>query len=92
MSEGLRMELSEKIKLLRHRREWSQVDLATKAGVPQPTICRLEKGDVKQPKMQTLIRISRALGVSSDDLASDEHSIVQIRPPAIAVKPRIVVE
>ncbi|MBA7660694.1 hypothetical protein ES703_68699 [subsurface metagenome] len=85
------MELSEKIKLLRNKRLWSQTELATAAGVPQPTICRLENGHVKQPKIQTLFRIARALGVSSDDLASQDV-IVRIRPTSDVVKLRIVVK
>jgi len=85
------MELSRKIVLLRERKGWSQTDLAKAAGIPQPTVCRIEAGDIKQPKMATLMRIARTLGVSSDYLGSDDYHITQTRPPALAVKPRRIV-
>ena len=85
------MGLSRKIVVLRERKGWSQIDLARAAGIPQPTICRLESGDIKQPKMTTLMRIARALEVSSDQLASDDHDVAQTRPPTLVVKPRNVV-
>ena len=86
------MELARKIVLLRDKKGWSQIDLARATGIPQPTVCRLEAGDIKQPKMATLMKIARALEVSSDYLASDEYDVVQTRPPTLVVKPRIVVE
>ena len=84
------MELSKRLVLLRQKKGWGQIDLARAAGIPQPTICRLESGDIKQPKIMTLVRIAEALGVSADYLASeDEHA--EIGPLALALKPRIVV-
>lgn len=84
------MELSRKLVLLRQKRGWSQIDLARATRIPQPTICRLESGDIKQPKMMTLVRIAEALGVSTDYLASeDEHA--QISPLALALKPHVIV-
>jgi len=85
------MELSKKIVLLRQKKGWSQIDLARAAGIPQPTICRLESGDIEQPKIMTLMKIARALEVSSDYLLSEEYEIAQTRPPALAIKARIVV-
>ena len=85
------MELSRKIVLLRKKRGWSQSDLARVARIPQPTICRLETGNIKQPRMATLIRIARGLGISIDYLASDEYDIVRIPPPSLAIKPRNVI-
>jgi len=84
------MELSKKLVLLRRKKGWSQIDLARATGIPQPTICRLESGDIKQPRIMTLVRISEALGVSADFLASeDEHA--EIGPLAIGLKPHVVV-
>ena len=45
------MELSKKLVALRQRKGWSQIELARAAGIPQPTICRLESGDIEQPKL-----------------------------------------
>jgi len=84
------MELSKRLVLLRQKKGWSQIDLARAAGIPQPTICRLESGDIKQPKIMTLVKIAEALGVSTDYLASeDEHP--KIGPVALAFKARLVV-
>ena len=85
------MELSKKIVLLRQKKGWSQIDLARAAGIPQPTICRLESGDIEQPKIMTLMKITRALEVSSDYLLSEEYEVVQTRPPALTAKAHIAV-
>jgi transcriptional regulator with XRE-family HTH domain len=85
------MELSKKIVLLRQKKGWSQIDLARAAGIPQPTICRLESGDIEQPKIMTLMKIARALEVSSDYLLSEEYEVAQTRPPALAIKARVAV-
>lgn len=82
------MELSKKLVLLRKKKGWSQIDLARAADIPQPTICRLESGDIEQPKMMTLMKIARALETSSDYLSSEEYEVTQIRPPALAFKKR----
>ena len=85
------MDLSKKLVLLRQRKGWSQIDLARAAGIPQPTICRLESGDIEQPKAITLLRIARALEVSTDYLLSEDYDFTQSRPPALTSKPRIVI-
>jgi len=91
-SEGIEMDLSRKIVVLRGRKGWSQIDLARASGIPQPTICRLERGAIRQPKMSTLVSIARSLGVSSDYLASDEYHDVKNRPPAVTARPRLTIE
>jgi len=85
------MELSKKIVLLRQKKGWSQIDLARAAGIPQPTICRLESGDIEQPKIMTLMKITRALEVSSDYLLSEDYDFTQSRPPTLTSKAHIVV-
>lgn len=85
------MELAKKLVVLRQKKGWNQIDLARAAGVPQPTVCRLESGDIQQPKMVTLMKIARALDVSTDYLAYGEYDPAQVHPPALAIKPRRVV-
>lgn len=85
------MELSRKIVLQREKKGWSQSDLARAAGIPQPTVCRLESGDIEQPKIITLMRIARALEVSIDYLASEEYVRAQTGPPAVTAKAHIVI-
>ena len=85
------MELSKKLVLLRKNKGWSQIDLARVAGIPQPTICRLESGDIEQPKIMTLMKIARALGASTDYLVSEEYAVAKSRQPTLTAKAHIVV-
>ncbi len=48
---------------LRARTRLSQVELASKAGVSQPMIARLEKGDSRRtPTFDTIFRLMKVLG------------------------------
>ena len=48
---------------LRARRGLSQIELAQKAGVSQPMIARLEKGDSRRtPTFDTIFRLLKVLG------------------------------
>lgn len=51
----------------RHARDWSQDDLARRAGVDRKTVNRIEKGHFS-PSLDTLVRLSVALGCSLSDL------------------------
>ncbi len=81
---------SQKLVDLRKRKGWNQLELARAAGIPQPTICRLESGDTEQPELVTITKIAKALEVSIDYLVSEEYVV---KPHiAIAIKPRIIIE
>jgi len=54
---------------IRENKGWTQIQLATKSGLPQPTISRIESGACKNIKIETLDKLSEALGVSIDYLA-----------------------
>ncbi len=70
------MTLSDRIKSLREKQGWTQNKLAMKAHVPQPTIWRLEKGLIRNPKMELLRKLADALDVSVDELAwGIEHQL-----------------
>jgi len=84
------VQLSRKIVLLRQKKGWSQIDLARATGIPQPTVCRLESGDIEQPKIITVMRIARALEVWIDYLVSEDYDRAQIGPPALTAKAHIV--
>jgi transcriptional regulator with XRE-family HTH domain len=47
----------------RRRREWSQAELARRAGIPASQLCAYETG-AKQPGVATLARILAVAGVS----------------------------
>lgn len=52
---------------LRKARRISQVELGKKLGIPQPIICRYEKGEVRLHG-EMILRISRILRVSADQI------------------------
>ncbi|MCU1586509.1 MAG: Helix-turn-helix domain [Frankiales bacterium] len=53
----------------RRRRDWSQAELARRAGLPASQLCAYETG-AKQPTVATLARILKAAGV---DLTGKGH-------------------
>lgn len=58
------MEFGEKLKKLRTSRGLGVNQLALKSGVSASQISRFEKGERKDPTLETLIKLSTALGVS----------------------------
>ena len=56
-----------RLKVLRMEKHLTQKALADLVGVTRVTIARYEIGD-RDPKGKTLVRIARALGVSTSDL------------------------
>jgi transcriptional regulator with XRE-family HTH domain len=56
------------LKQLREQRGMSQRDLAAKVGVKQPYIVQLEKGARKDPSLDVLKRLAKALGVPVTEL------------------------
>jgi transcriptional regulator with XRE-family HTH domain len=63
------MNLSDRLKKLRAAKGWSATDLATKAGVSRRSIGYLEDENM-QPRMGTLNKLARALGVSVSELVA----------------------
>lgn len=56
-----------RIKYLRESRQWSQIDLAKKLDISQPSLAAYELG-TKKPKLETLILLSKLFNVSTDYL------------------------
>lgn len=61
----------QKLKRLRLTNGLTQLELADKAGVAQSTIVYIERGERKTPHPRTLVKLSKALGVSPSDLLGD---------------------
>ena len=57
-----------KIKEVREARKMTQEELADKSGVNRGTISALETGSIRTTTTKTLVRLSRALGVSVDQI------------------------
>jgi len=60
--------LPEIIKKLRKERNWSQQDLAVKAGLSFATITKIEQRIAKNPRMETIKQIADAFEVPLDEL------------------------
>ena len=53
---------------LRKQKGWSQEKLAVESGISYNTIIKIERGGIKNPKIETVIKLARALNVSIDKL------------------------
>lgn len=53
---------------LRWDKDWSQKKLSMKSGVPQSVISTIENNQFENPGVYTAIKLSRALGVSVEDI------------------------
>lgn len=69
------MSLAEKVRAEREKKGWSQSDLARVTSIPQPTIWRLEKGNIEHPKADTLIALANTFKVPIDYLVQDEYEL-----------------
>lgn len=60
--------LSVKLKEAREAKGMTQVELAESSGISRQTISAMENGVVRNTKSGTLVALSKALGVTVDDL------------------------
>lgn len=74
------MELSDNIKALLCKLDMKPSELADKSGVAQPRIHEIVNGITKNPRIQTLKRISEALGVTVDVLTSQTDTAYDALP------------
>jgi len=58
----------ENIKKLRKKKGWPQEKLAREANISYHTLVKIERGGIKNPKIETLVKLAKALGVSIDRL------------------------
>ncbi|ABD27450.1 putative prophage repressor [Novosphingobium aromaticivorans DSM 12444] len=64
----------ERLAALRKRKGLTQVDLAERMGVEQPTIQRWERGQ-REPKFEQLFRLAEILGVDASALLSKDVAV-----------------
>lgn len=55
---------------LRKGKGWSQEKLAVESGISYNTIIKIERGGIKNPKIETVIKLAKALDVKIDDLVN----------------------
>lgn len=53
---------------IRKQKGWSQEKLAVELEISYNTIIKIERGGIKNPKIETVIKLANALGVSIDEL------------------------
>lgn len=59
------------IKELRNKKGWSQEKLAREADISYQTLIKIERGGIKNPKIETMIKLTKALDVSIDELVTN---------------------
>ena len=64
------MEFSERLKELRKKVNFTQVEIAEKLGISQPAYASWERG-VKKPTQENLVKIAQVLNVSIDYLVGN---------------------
>ena len=66
--ETMSNKISEKIRKLRQQKKISQDRLSKEADLALNTIVKIETGENPNPTLETLQKIAKALGVSTDEL------------------------
>jgi len=69
------MTLERKVKEAREKLGINQAQLAEASDISQATISRIESGQVKEMRPQSLKRLADALGVTVDYLVQDDRSL-----------------
>ena len=65
--------VGQRVRAARERKNWRQEDLAGESGLARANVARLETGRV-MPKLPTLERVARALGLRTGDLLKTPDS------------------
>jgi transcriptional regulator with XRE-family HTH domain len=78
------MTLGERVLILRRRLGFSQTDLAKASDLDKNTIARLEQGRVHDLSGVTIVRVARALQVSTDVLLGVEPFDSEMLPTGLA--------
>jgi len=60
------------LKALRNQKGWSQEKLAREANISYHTVIKLEQSGIKNPRIETVIKLADALKVSLDELVGRE--------------------
>lgn len=66
------MKFSERLKELRKKADFTQVEVAEKLGISQPAYASWERG-VKKPTQENLVKIAQVLNVSVDYLVGNSE-------------------
>lgn len=53
---------------LRKQKGWAQEKLAQESGISYNTLIKIERGGINNPKIETVIKLAKALKISIDEL------------------------
>jgi transcriptional regulator with XRE-family HTH domain len=67
--------LAKEIIRLRRLKGWSPEDLSDRSGVSASTIKKVESGEIKDPRFETVCKILKPLGVSIKELITGKHPL-----------------
>ena len=70
---GQIMSLGHNLKVIREEKSLTQKHLSDISNVSSTQISKIERGDAKNPELDTIKKLCFALGVSSDSLIFDEN-------------------
>jgi len=60
------------LRKLREEKRWSREKLARESEISYHTIIKIERGVIKNPKLETLFKLAKTLGVSIDKLVGSQ--------------------
>lgn len=60
------------LRKFRNKKGWSQERLAREAEISYQTLIKIERGYVKNPKLETLMKLAKTLGISLDKLVGSQ--------------------
>jgi transcriptional regulator with XRE-family HTH domain len=60
--------IGDKIKQLRNKQGLTQDELARKSDLPYTTLTKIETNVITKPTIQTVMKITKGLGISLDEL------------------------
>lgn len=59
---------------LRKQKGWSQERLAVESGISYNTIIKIERGGIKNPKIETVIKLANAFEIAIDELVGRKYN------------------
>jgi transcriptional regulator with XRE-family HTH domain len=59
------------LKKFRTEKGWSQEKLAREAGISYQTVIKIERGNIENPKIETILKLSKALNIPIDKLINN---------------------
>ena len=82
--------LGERIREMRLQREWSQTDLGQRVGVTKATVSQWERGQIKDIRLRTVLKLVQVLGTTLQYLVNGPPGSTSPPAPGRPERLRIV--